>query len=254
MSHKIVLESLVDSLVASAIQELARPDADPNDPFGAYLFGDNRKDVDERDTALEQDFHAALIDHITRNDTRDLSVMIPFLRKMINTGKYTEYLLPPDDELVYRMIAIDSDREVAEITGVDPYALWKSETNIVAVQGGSYAPMKGVDSWSLDARSTMMFIGLRKKYQILLVSKVVSDGTWINNPYTMADILGSGNASSLMRKEQEVFLTAPTKLMGSIILAMPAQGKGGSVPGDKKIGQSKIYYKMEKAMVEQGWT
>lgn len=209
------LKSLIEQVIRLEMMSLfedAPPEATEDDPFGAYLFGDRRPDVDEPDTAAEEDFFQAIEQHIGNNSTTDLNKMMPVLQQLVQSGKYSKYLVPPIGQTVYRGISV-SPTKAAELLGLSKEEI-SSKTSSTMVQVGSYNPMKGTDSWTLEFDVVRDFLG-DDTVNIIFAAKTTDDGTWINNPYTMPELLMRSSAN-LLKREKEVFCTAQTPVFGAV--------------------------------------
>jgi hypothetical protein len=105
---------------------LETPEANPDDIFGEYLFGDSRIDEPakfELDTKKEFEFKNSLKDHYIGNVYNySLKSFMPTIFELINSGKYLDFLIPDKKyKHAYRLllnVPLDNDDE-EKLFGID---------------------------------------------------------------------------------------------------------------------------------------
>ena len=144
-------------LIREAAKGKGSAQADPDDPFGQYLFAPHRSDLPaaarrEEDTPEEEELFQAFADHYN-NEEYTLGGFAPELLKLVKQGKYTKLLAPPGGPY-YRIITNITKPVLAGMLGVKPGQLRVGEPTAagggVMKPGGDMAGSTGIHSWTTD--------------------------------------------------------------------------------------------------------
>jgi hypothetical protein len=100
---------------------LEKPEANPDDIFGKYLFGSERSDEpasNEDDTELEEEFWYALDNHFgSYAYNNELQKIFPKILKLVHDGKYAK-LLKPRNKKCYRLLYNVPEDKAQKILGL----------------------------------------------------------------------------------------------------------------------------------------
>jgi hypothetical protein len=187
--------SLKQLLEEAFLLEEAVPDASPKDPFGKYLFAPLRDDVPEPkepNTKREEDFLSALEFFYFDNKDKNLIEILPSLFSLAKKGKYTKFLVPPQNRLAYRFLQVDVEK-ASKILGVSIEKIESSPNMVPFYVTGcpDYVPISGrqLSSWTLDPEFRAMsdfaytndVFGPPKMVSIVLVAET-SKNKFLLNP------------------------------------------------------------------------
>lgn len=211
---EIKIKQLIEQLVYQVLkEELPEPEANEEDPFGKYLFGQKRK-LPEPDTREENYFEKSFEDFVLGNEHSSLSQMLPELIKLKNEGKYSEYLQPPQGN-VWRIISGLTVGAASSILNVSPeiiQTMAKQDRAILSpVTGFTYASGYGsrnVASWTnrLEYADLEAFIESYPESVTILLQSDTSSGEFIFNPDGMKKIV-SDEVKLFLENEEEVIST-----------------------------------------------
>lgn len=199
-------------------REYTAPPEEANDdaPFGNYLFGNLRSDVDEENTDEEDDFVDALNNHMLQNDPGDLASMSSELVDLKNQGQYGKYLEPPKGKPVYRGIVVRP--EIAEmLLGVDEFELTMNPgVAKVATDVSDYE--SEISSWTINPATTIEFIDRIMDFDdcvAIIFQADPGNGDFLLNPETlpaMANVGHNNTFAAMMKNEKEVVLTGKARV------------------------------------------
>lgn len=199
-------------------REYTAPPEEANDdaPFGNYLFGNLRSDVDEENTEEEDEFFSALNNHMLQNDPGDLASMSGELVDLKNQGQYGKYLEPPKGKPVYRGIVVRP--EIAEmLLGVDEFELTINPgVAKVATDVNDYE--SEISSWTVEPTVVIEFLDRIMDFKecvAIVFQANPGNGDFLLNPETlpaMATHNQYNTFASMMRSEKEVVLTGNAKV------------------------------------------
>ena len=130
-------------------EELAKPDAEPTDLFGAYLGGEQRKDVptpNEKDTRPEKSFIYALSSYIDGEDSDSIEEFTTRLKTLLAQNKYSKYLKPVGTTAFRILFNIDL-KNTSKMLGYKPEFLLRNDDLIFDGIGG-ISVFKDVTSWT----------------------------------------------------------------------------------------------------------
>lgn len=135
---------ITDLIKECVLLELAKAEADADDPYGEYLFATNRLDLvrpdsDEENTEQEDDLEVALANHYS-NQEYGLGALAPKIFKLLSKGKYTKILAPPEDASVYRIIGSLEPKLASKILGVPMNSIIRNPNVIKKSVGGVMKP------------------------------------------------------------------------------------------------------------------
>lgn len=201
-------------------------EASDDAPFGNYLFGSLRSDVDEDDTGEEKDFINALNNHMLQNQPQELASMSDELIDLKNQGEYGQYLEPPNKP-VYRGIVVQP--EVADILlGVDEFELTINPgVAKVATYVNDYE--SEISSWTINPTTTIEFLDRIMDWDecVAIIFMANPDaGDFLLNPETlpaMANVGSNSSFSSMMKSEKEVVLTGNAKVAKAAYMYFDAE-------------------------------
>jgi hypothetical protein len=138
---------------------LETPEANPDDIFGEYIFGKDRKDVPaklEKNTDDENFFTDSLKKHYAGSIyNSSLSFYMPTLIELIKSGKYLNFLNPDDKfEYAYRLMFGLSIHRASEICNVDFASLLENSTTFGVIDKSfTYTPkisQMDMSSWTVS--------------------------------------------------------------------------------------------------------
>lgn len=133
---------------------LAKPDANPDDIFGAYLFADHREDAPpEPDNSKEQNLWSNLQSHYMGSQ----GVLEPWqeiFQDLIKQGKYRKFLAPPKVRYLYRMMWVPT-HQLEDVFGLSQQDIDTLERiGKLEIHGGVYPGRKygrvTTSSWTTD--------------------------------------------------------------------------------------------------------
>lgn len=201
-------------------------DGDKNDPFGAYLFGSQRKHQShaskEPNTPAEDQFYRALVDKVEGNYGTPLAQIANDLEDIKDQGKYSKYLEPPVDT-VYRLMDFYSNNLLADFLGIseDELDSLVPATVPTVFTGLHYDSTQnsGVSSWSisLSGDNIAKFGGYTNT--VLMITSVDS-GNFMFNSKNLAKIV-NGDAKDYLKSEKEVMLFGDCVVDKVIVLRDP---------------------------------
>lgn len=196
-------------------REMPPKEADDDAPFGNYLFGTLRSDVEEENTEEEDDFVDALNNHMLQNDPGDLASMSDELVALKDQGKYGKYLEPPSKP-VYRGIVVRP--EIAEmLLGVDEVEL-SMNPGVAKVATDVSDYQSEISSWTINPTTTIEFIDRIMDFDecvAIIFQADPGNGDFLLNPETlpaMATKDHHNTFAAMMKNEKEVVLTGNAKV------------------------------------------
>lgn len=189
------LRRLIRSLLVEAVPPPDEPRVAPDEAMGRYAFPGDRTDpeyaqVPEDNTALEDKFYQALVNHYDKNDHSGLREVWPELIELVRAGLYPKLLTPPRGP-VFRLLTADPAR-AAQILGVDEEALVARPG--VARRAESppvYSPRGFISSWTLDPETMVehtssQFLSYKSGHCTVLLVAETSGGEFMMNPESFA--------------------------------------------------------------------
>jgi hypothetical protein len=210
-----------------------KPEAQPDDIFGQYLFAPSRNDIPdeashEQNTPPEVQVRKALQNHIGGNDTSQIGKWFNTLYDLVQQGKYTKLLkVPSSFKYAYRLITVDDTTLMSMLPRIkDISQLHNIEKDKVHVQVGGIYNHKSetsnspVSSWTVEHNAIADMIdgefsfGMKQmnkskyNYTVLFVAPVQGNKFLINpSPEYYAAI-----DTMWFADEQEILGYGPIKL------------------------------------------
>lgn len=144
------------------------PQVRPREAMGQYFMPDERtdyryRDVEEKDTPIEEDFITALDDHYGRNSPGALIRVWPKIWKIAQSGLYSKWLQPPAKKKAYRAIGGVSLETAVRVTGLTKEDLQEEANRAHRVEGSPavFRPKMPIASWTLTPTVDLVsfFIG-----------------------------------------------------------------------------------------------
>jgi hypothetical protein len=137
---------------------LEKPEANPDDIFGEYIFGSRRLDEpasNEPNTEKEDKFIKGLNNHFQWAPyDKELAVFVPEIFKLIKQGKYLDFLKPGDQhEYAYRLLFDFPIKKAEQIFGVKFSEIIRDKPYGTVNKNVIYKPLKkqkGLSSWTVN--------------------------------------------------------------------------------------------------------
>lgn len=224
------LKLLIEQLVYKTLKEAApSPEADEEDPFGKYLFGQKRK-LPEPDTEDESYFEKAFESFVLENMDNGLARFIPTLIELKNEGKYAQYLQPPAGK-VWRIISGLSTSDAAKILNLNEEEML--ELSNIHNQQVVVSPKtnftydstyrgKRIASWTDDLESSDLegFFELYENTVTVLLESNTSNGEFLFNPTNMKKIV-SDEVKTFLETENEVMSVGKVLVTKAVFYVAP---------------------------------
>lgn len=150
---------------------------------------------------LVKDIKSAFYKHIKDNDRTKLDKLLPTLLDLQEKGELPELLNVGEHEYAYRVIDVNTEKQLKDILGITKFDKEKYGTK----RGGVLKPVDGVvSSWTVNPRSLVYscFFCIVKK-PILMVFKARTKNKknrFLGNPDRLAGTLEVGDGYSLERE------------------------------------------------------